>query len=254
MSESRSAERPIASAIAQVWQDAAQTGHQLPSEPAIAAATGKSRPVVREALIRLEERGYIYRSQGTGTAVNQEMLRIKARIDEQIDHSDVIAAVGMTPTLRVVRQEVSPVTAEEEERYRVPAGTPTLRTVKVWAADDVPVALASDSIPYRSTETPSANVDTSASVFELAARIGLGRAVWETVWVKPVLVDDTERWMLGLTEAQPAVCLVLHGLDARGGTMYWARELQLDGPVDFAMVRPVRPAMKHAGADSEGGL
>ncbi|MEU4311130.1 GntR family transcriptional regulator [Nocardia sp. NPDC024068] len=240
MSNTPSTESLVADAIAAIWQDAARQGVQLPSEPDIASATGRSRPVVREALIRLEERGYIYRSQGTGTAVNQELLHVKARIDEQVDHSDVIARAGMTPAMRVVRQELSPVTAEESEQFRVAAGTPTLRTVKAWLADDVPVALASDSIPFRGSVEPSVSVDTAVPVFELAARIGTGKAVWETVWVKPVLLDATEQWMLGLNEVTPAVCLTLHGLDSRGATTYWARELQLDGPVDFAMVRPVR--------------
>jgi GntR family transcriptional regulator len=242
MSDIRTGPRVVTDAIKEIWRNAATQGKRLPSEPDLAATTGSSRPAVRETLIRLEERGYIHRSQGTGTAVNPELLRVKARIDEQVDHSEIIAGAGMSATLRVLRQEIAPVTAEEAGRFRVEAGLPAFRTVKAWFADGQAVALAADSVPIRLSDIPSADMDASASVFSLAETLGLGRPVWETVWVTAALVSEQEAWMLNLSEPQPAVCLVLHGIDSRGMTCYWSRELQVNGPIEFAMVRPVHQA------------
>ncbi|MEV0598891.1 GntR family transcriptional regulator [Streptomyces sp. NPDC050315] len=46
-------------------------GAKLPSEPALAAQLGISRPALREVLILLQEDGVITRRQGSGSTVNQ---------------------------------------------------------------------------------------------------------------------------------------------------------------------------------------
>ncbi|MYR59403.1 GntR family transcriptional regulator, partial [Streptomyces sp. SID625] len=46
-------------------------GARLPSEPALAAQLGVSRPALREVLILLQEDGVIIRRQGSGSTVSQ---------------------------------------------------------------------------------------------------------------------------------------------------------------------------------------
>src|ERR1700719_2371254 len=78
--------------ISDAWREAAAAGEPMPAEPALAQRLMASRPAVREALVRLEEQGYIRRRQGADTAVNRRMLDITGRIDQQIDRSELIAA------------------------------------------------------------------------------------------------------------------------------------------------------------------
>ncbi|MET9295290.1 GntR family transcriptional regulator [Streptomyces sp. NPDC003077] len=65
-------------------------GSDLPSEPALAARMGVSRPALREVLILLQEDGVITRKHGVGSRVNQHLpprglerlLPVEALLDE----------------------------------------------------------------------------------------------------------------------------------------------------------------------------
>ncbi|NGZ99916.1 winged helix-turn-helix transcriptional regulator [Nocardioides sp. W3-2-3] len=87
----------------QVWLDAARHGTTMPSEPSLAASLATSRPAVREALVRLEERGYIHRRKGAGTVVNTSLLNIPARFDQRIDTSEPDRIHGAHPAPRRAR-------------------------------------------------------------------------------------------------------------------------------------------------------
>ena len=146
-----------------------------------AAATGASRNSVREALIRLEERGYVHRTQGARTALNARLSDVGNRVDRQIDHSAAIAAAGYTPTVRVVEAE-RVVLAPGPDRFDdLPDGAAALRTVKLWSADGVPFVIAEDIIPIRAAahtgdSADTRDIDPEQPVFDLAERLKIGRA------------------------------------------------------------------------------
>jgi GntR family transcriptional regulator len=223
-----------------VVHDAVNEGRPLPSEHTLASGFGASRPAVREALVRLEERGLIHRSQGTDTVVNPTLRTIKARIDEQIDKSDVIRAVGATPSLKVHRQELVDVTPEEQQRFGLPAGTRALRTVKVWSADGEACTLATDTVPVVPGRADPEEVHAEASVWDIAEDLNGIRAAWETVWMSADVLDPVEAWLLDRPADEPVLRLLLHGVGTRGDTAYWASEVQVKGPIDYALVRHVR--------------
>src|SRR5690554_3658678 len=80
--------------LTSIWQAAAVRGDRMPGEPKLANALSSSRPSIREALIRLEERGYIRRRQGADTIVNTSLLGIPSRFDERVEVSEMIRAMG----------------------------------------------------------------------------------------------------------------------------------------------------------------
>jgi GntR family transcriptional regulator len=238
----KSREEPVQSVVSklkQVWERAAATGTNLPGEPTLAADLGVSRPAIREALVRLEERGYIHRRQGSETTVNKSLLAVRTRLDEQLDQSRVIAGAGATPFLRVVRHDVYQPTAAERERYDLDTDVSVLRVVKVWSADGRPITVATDSIPFEGAIDDLAN-GLEDPVFDIAERANGIRVAWETVWTSAVLLEGTEAWLLSQDSGVPALRLDIHGVGVHGETAYWARELQIEGPVNYALVRHIR--------------
>ncbi|SMG46510.1 GntR family transcriptional regulator [Agreia pratensis] len=227
--------------ILDLWRGPKSGEATLPSEPAIALATGASRNSVREALIRLEERGYVHRTQGARTALNMRLAEVGNRVDRQIDHSVAIARAGYEPGLRVVESGVITLEAGPDRFDDLPDGTLALRTVKMWSADGLAYVVAEDIIPITDS-APPLDVETGQPVFDLAERLnGIGVA-WETVWFTPVLVDSFAARLLSLTEPTAGLQLVYCGLGATDDVAYWSREIQIAAPTRLrnALVRRVR--------------
>ena len=63
--------------LQRLWADAGQRRGPMHGETVLASSLEVSRPAVREALVRLEERGFIHRRKG-----------------ERLDSAELIAAMG----------------------------------------------------------------------------------------------------------------------------------------------------------------
>ncbi len=239
-----------------IWGEAARQGGTMPSEPALAATLSSSRPAVREALIRLEERGYIHRRKGADTAVNTSLLDIPARFDRRIDKADLIAAMGRTPSVDVLATEIAPITLDEAQEYQIAPGTPVLRVTKMWSADGMPVLLARDSVPVsRRVDTAKvdaakvdaaavdpaavdpAAVDPAEPMVELAITLTGERVEWEIVWPRADALDDADAAAVGRPAGEPVLALDVTGVTRTGEICYWTSEFHLRGAFRYAMVR-----------------
>lgn len=218
----------------QVWLDAARHGTTMPSEPSLAASLATSRPAVREALVRLEERGYIHRRKGAGTVVNASLLDIPARFDQRIDISDLIASMGHTPRLDVLGVERSPITLDEAQQHDLGPGTTVLRIHKRWSADDRPVTLARDVVPVLEGDV---EVDPTRPMVEVALALTGERVGWEVVWPGADALGTHDARLAGRTPGEPVLTLDVTGVGIGGQVVYWTSEVHLRGAFRYAMVR-----------------
>lgn len=229
-------EESLAQRLEQVWADAARAGRRMPGEPALAAALHSSRPAVREALVRLEERGYIHRRKGADTSVNASLLDIPARFDRRLEKSDLIAAMGRTAAVDVLAVATSPITPEEAEEYALGPDVNVHRVTKMWSADGQPVLLARDAVPMLTGASASA-VDPATPVVDQAVQLAGERAEWEVVWPRADALDDEAARRTGRTHGEPVLALDVSGVGASGGVCYWTAELHLKDAFRYAMVR-----------------
>ncbi len=238
MTEDLSAADPpsLEERLEEVWADAARSGRHLPGEPTLATTLSSSRPAVREALIRLEERGYIHRRKGADTAVNSSLLGVPARFDQRLEASALIAAMGCTPRLDILDVSTSRILIEEATEHDLPPSTEVYRVTKRWSADDVPVLFARDAVPVTTRADPAA-FDPTMAMVDLAETLMGERAGWEMVWPAAEALDAGTAEAVGLTEGDPALALDISGLSPRGSVCYWTRELHLRGFFRYAMVR-----------------
>ncbi len=214
----------------------AETGATLPAEPALATALAASRPAIREALVRLEERGYITRRQGTDTVINRALLGIPVRIDEKVENGRLIDAMGKEARVELLALKWDRLTEPEIAQYGENAGVEVLRTTKVWYADDLPVIVADDVIPVRNAIASRSDVDARLPVFSIAELLGNQPAEWETVWLTATtLGDDADR--MNAAPSDPALGLDVIGVTRGGASAYWAREKHLTRGFRYAMVR-----------------
>ena len=222
--------------ILALWSSDLET---LPSEPRLAELTGASRASVREALVRLEERGYVHRTQGTRTSPNRRLPDAGRRIDEQFDHSLSIRSAGYEPLLEVVASGIRVLGAGDAGRFDdLPDGTRVFRTVKVWRVDGAPYALAEDLVPLAG----DVDLDPRRPVFDLAEEANGVRVAWETMWVDAVGLDAERAALLTATPGVPVVEMTYCGYGTGEGVGYWSREVQVSAPAGLrnALIRRVR--------------
>lgn len=99
--------------LEQIMQGALVRGQQLPTESAICAAFGASRPVVREALMRLKADGLVEARRGSGTYLIQTPSPYVSRLVEPADFAGYLRACE-------VRMVLEPVAAGYAARRRTP--------------------------------------------------------------------------------------------------------------------------------------
>ncbi|SDZ31406.1 GntR family transcriptional regulator [Herbiconiux ginsengi] len=243
MSKGRSETEDLIDTLIAIWTRVNEAHGRMPSEPQLAAETGASRTSVREALIRLEERGYIHRSHGARTVINSNLGMLGTRVDQQRDHLVAIARAGYEPGLRLVSASYDviamPVPGAPEPFHDLPPGTPVLRTRKVWSADGRAYVLADDVIPIvggRSGADARDELDATEPVFDLAERLNGVAVAWETVSLAAEALSDDERAAMHLDAPEPALVLSYCGLGAAGDVAYWCREVQLPAPTQLRNV------------------
>ena len=210
----------------------------MPGEPALAERLEASRPAVREALVRLEERGYIRRRQGADTTINRRMLDVSARIDEQIDRSELIASTGKRASMAVVETRLDTPTPAEVDQYEVAGEAALLRATKVWFADEVPVIRAHDSIVL--ADSAPDQIDATMPIFDIAEQFGLGATEWEIVYPSATAVTDPDARLLAVAGGQPALTMEVVGVNRFGVVAYWASELHSTNSFQPTMIRLVR--------------
>lgn len=223
----------------QLWLRAARGRGVLPAEPVLAKSLATSRPAVREALVRLEERGYIHRRRGTDTVVNGAALDIPARFDSRMDKAELIAAMGHTPDVRVCEHRIERVSIAEATEFGLAPATMVLRLMKVWTADGTPAMLARDNVPLRKRSDP-AESDFPRSVFELAPLLAGEPVEWEIVWPDAENLSEADAQALGRPVGEAALSVAVSGLGRSGQVVYWADELHVRQAFRYAMVRGSR--------------
>lgn len=232
---------PLHRRLEDLWTEAARAGQNLPGEPTLSMRLDSSRPAVREALIRLEERGYIHRRKGADTVVNTSLLGVPARFDERLDASTLIAAMGCTPKVDVLAASTSRISVEEATEHDLLPSTQVYRVTKRWSADGVPVLLAHDSVPLTRPIDPDTidpdTLDPTTSMVDLAEELMGERVGWEMVWPAAEALDEESAGTVGLATGEPALGLAITGVSPRGSVCYWTNELHLRGFFRYAMVR-----------------
>jgi GntR family transcriptional regulator len=153
-----------------------RSGLVLPGEPQLASQLGIGRATLRDALTRLEAEGLILRRKGADTIVNTAAFDLAARIDLRADFAEILRDGGFKSAMVVLEDDRVPLTEDAAKALGLEVGTPALRTLKRWDADDKPVMVAVDWVP--SSES-AVDLDSVRPVFELAAELGGEEIAWE---------------------------------------------------------------------------
>lgn len=218
-----------------IWRDAAERRLPLPTELELAEALGVSRPMVREALVRLEADGLVARRAHQGTFPNVSALSVPFRIDQSYELTNRLEEAGYAVSVEVVSADWSQLDDDEASDLDVPSGASCFRVVKRWIADGRPVILAEDVVPARRRD--DVDFDDEYSVFQVVDRLRGAAVEWESATLRPVLPTNAASAMLDADPASPMLEIRIVGVSLHGDRLFRARETHaMTGP-DYGMVR-----------------
>lgn len=228
---------PVQNALLREVREAASAGAPLPGEFELMERLGYTRQQVRNALSELEQLGILRRRQGAATTVDPIALRMSVRLEDQFEHSDLLARLGYEPGIEVLESEAVPLTAEVARLIDAEPGSPSIRTVKRWRADGRVVMLASG---YLLTPDDTAR-EVDESVFIAAPEVWGESLLWEVATPGAVAVDERVAELLELPVGSAVMTLELIGLSASGRRVFYAFEHHLPDVVRYSFARTVRP-------------
>lgn len=235
----RSEDDRIRGGVLRYVREAAVADLSLPGEVELARRLGASRQQVRHALSSLERQGIVKRRQGAATVVDPVALRMSVRLEEQLEHSDLLARMGFEPEVDVIESSLVPLPPAVAPLLTGEAGPTAFRVLKRWRADGVLAMLAEDLVALPA-EVPD-RLSAEESVFALAERVWGESIVWEVATPGVAVLDERRAELLELPVGAPVFTLEIIGTTVSGRRTFHALELHNPAIVSYSFVRTVRP-------------
>lgn len=221
--------------LQQIWDDAARNRMPLPTELELADALGASRPMVREALVRMEADGLVARRAHQGTFPNVSALSIPFRIDQSYELTARLIDAGFDVGVDVVSAEWSALTADEARDLQLAEGASCFRVVKRWCAAGEPLILAEDVVPARRRD--DIDFPEGYSVFDIVARLRGAVVEWESASLRPTLPSASDEELLSVGPHEPLLAVTLVGVSLHGDRLFRAYEVHTTRGPEYGMVR-----------------
>src|SRR5262249_38243853 len=119
-------------------------GTRLENEVDLSERLGLSRPTVRAAFGYLVNKGLVIRRRGPGTLVAERPIDRDLRLTSL--HDD-LAASGLTPATRVLKNEVDHADSAAAAALEIPEGALVIWLRRIRFADGEPVAVMNNVLP-----------------------------------------------------------------------------------------------------------
>jgi DNA-binding GntR family transcriptional regulator len=217
---------------------AAAEDRRLPGELDLAAELGCSRMQLRQALGDLERQQVLRRRQGAATVVDPVGLRLSVRLEEQFDYADLLSRLGYAVTTEILGyQRLAALSPRVAGLLDVPGPTPAVSVRRRWLADGVPAMVAQDILLL----PPGTDHGPGESLFDAAARVWGESVVWEITTPGAAAADGELAGLLALPEHSPLMVFETVGLGAGGRRIFYTLEHHKSDPVQYSVVRTVRP-------------
>ena len=142
-------------------------GLRLPSENGLAEEFGVSRATVRTVLAKLSVEGLIIRRQGDGTYVNERIQEVNTHLGGLWDFSRLIESSGYSASIKTLSLQETTATEEDAHRLAIKSGEKLLWMKRLFLADEKPVILANNYIPYLFLKYPVEEVNGQLPIREI---------------------------------------------------------------------------------------
>ncbi len=177
-------------------------GTRLPSEFEISAASGVSRPTVRQAIAQLALEGLLARRRGRGTFVREQ--KPAHRLYELGSFSEAMRRRGLAPGARILNRRIVAAPGAVAEMLGIETGEPVVLIRRLRTADGQPILI--NTAYFQAARLPGLlDQDLAGSLYDLlAARYRVTpQWAWETY--EPTAVERGAARLLGVSPGTPGL-------------------------------------------------
>ena len=171
-------------------------GGRIPSESELSDEFGVSRATVRTVLAKLAVNGLILRKQGDGTYVNARVREVCAHMGYLWEFARIIEANGYTPSIKPLAIEKKSATGKEAVALAIEPGDELLSLTRLFYADDQPVILAKNIIPFSFFREPIEMIDGQLHIREILGRYCSHKIAFAITDIRSVFVSEDVSAML----------------------------------------------------------
>lgn len=129
--------------VSGVWE----SGDQLPGELELCRVFGVSRAVIRQALNEMVQEGLVVRRKGKGTFIAGPKI-VEGLMQKLTGFYQDMVERGLTPSTRVLKQEVIPAPARVAEYLELEPGTQVIQIHRLRFVEGEPFILDTTYLPY----------------------------------------------------------------------------------------------------------
>lgn len=178
-------------------------GARAPSENDLAAQYNVSRMTARKALDGLVSKGMLFRQQGKGTFVVEDVMSYG--LSTMLSFSKTLRASGYQVATRVLQQEVIPGPPAVLQKLHLKAGSPVILVRRLRIVEGRPAAIHTSFMDY-TTYAPVLEADLSKeSLLEITERLSGARVAYTKDTVRATLVSPEDRGLLEIPEGSPVL-------------------------------------------------
>jgi len=172
-------------------------GSRMPSESELSEELGVSRATIRTALAKLAVNGLIIRKQGNGTYVNARVREVNAHSGNLWDLVQLIESNGFKPSIQSLSIEHRPATEKEALALAVEAGEEMLFLRRLFFADQHPVILSNNVVPFSLVREPVQSIDGELHIREILYRYCHQKIAFAITDIRSVKMISEAREFLG---------------------------------------------------------
>lgn len=145
-------------------------GGKLPSESELSHEFDVSRATIRTVLARMAAEGLILRKQGDGTYVNEHIRDVNTHLGGLWEFSRLIENSGYQPSINSLSITRRASTEHEATLLDILPGGEVLALKRLFYADEDPVILATNIIPYARIDPSLGEPDGRLPIHEFIQR------------------------------------------------------------------------------------
>ncbi len=185
----------------QIRQGELSPGAQVPSELELATQYNVSRMTARKALDGLIAKGYVFRQQGKGTFVSEDLMSYG--LSTMLSFSRTLQARGYDVVTRVLRQEVIPAIPLVAEKLDIQPDGQVVLVRRLRIVEGTPVAIHTAYMDYR-MYAPILKVNlNNASLLETIEHVCGIRVAYSKDSVRAALVSAEDMELLEIPAGSP---------------------------------------------------
>ena len=210
---------------------------KLPRELELAKQFGVSRTHLREVLAQLEREGFITRMHGVGTIINRHVMKVKNRMDIEVEFLDIIRQNGYLPKVDQIHIQTELADSFIAEKLQIPEKTEVMRVSRVCTADGKPALYCEDVFEKRLINEEYTLKDFELPIFHFLKKCCYVEASMDLTQLHAVLSDEKVSEVLEIPVGSPVLNMEEIDYDIWGNIVFYSSQYFVDEYFEQTVLR-----------------